>query len=122
MPPCPALGQPRKTLFRPPHCYILAAKTCLVFCFGVVHGTVQVVTHHRSVIGLTPGSSEDAEVTQENERSSLLARKPSLQSRGRISGAFSRAHSTQSDFARQKSGSPLRSSRTGSAALASDIA
>ncbi|DBA82924.1 hypothetical protein WJX77_008143 [Trebouxia sp. C0004] len=72
--------------------------------------------------GLTPGSSEDAEVTQENERSSLLARKPSIQSRGRISGAFSRAHSTQSDFGRQKSGSPLRSARTGSAALASDIA
>jgi len=98
------------------------AKTCLVFCFGVVLGTVHVVTNHHSVIGLTPGSSEDAEVTQENERSSLLARKPSLQSRGRNSGVFSRAHSTQSDFARQKSGSPLRSARTGSAALASDIA
>ena len=98
------------------------AKICLVFCLGVVHGTVQVVTDHHSVIGLTPGSSEDAEVTQENERSSLLARKPSIQSRGHISGAFSRAHSTQSDFSRQKSRSPLRSARTGSAALASDIA
>ena len=98
------------------------AKTCLVFCLGVVHGTVQVVMYRHFFVGLTPGSSEDAEVTQENERSSLLARKPSLQSRGRNSGVFSRAHSTQSDFARQKSGSPLRSARTGSAALASDIA
>ena len=89
---------------------------------GVFPGIVQVVTYHKSVVGLTPGSSEDAEVTQENERSSLLARKLSIQSRGRISGAFSRAHSTQSDFGRKKSGSPVRSSRTGSAALASDIA
>ncbi len=80
------------------------------------------MTYNNFVVGLTPGSSEDAEVTQESERSSLLARKPSIQSRGRISGAFSRAHSTQSDFARQKSGSPLRSSRTGSAALANDVA
>ena len=72
--------------------------------------------------GMTPGSSEDLEVPQENERSSLLSRKASMQSRGRASGAFSRAHSTQSEFARQQSGSPLRSARAGSAALGSDHA
>lgn len=75
--------------------------------------------------GLTPGSSEDTEVQQDfksdNELSSLLTRKASIQSRGRASGAFSRAHSTQSEFARQKSGSPMRSSRAGSAALGNNM-
>ena len=72
--------------------------------------------------GMTSGSSEDLEVPQENERSSLLSRKASMQSRGRASGAFSRAHSTHSEFARQQSGSPLRFARTGSAALGNDHA
>lgn len=86
--------------------------------FGLCAGKPE----YYDLAGMTPGSSEDMEVAQENERSSLLSRKASMQSRGRASGAFSRAHSTQSDFARQQSGSPLRSARTGSAALGSDHA
>lgn len=66
--------------------------------------------------------SDDNEVPSEvDERSSLLSRKGSVQARSRASGAFSRANSSQPEFARQKSGSPLRSSRTPSTGLVGDI-
>ena len=72
--------------------------------------------------GLTPMTSEDNEVPNgADERSSLLSRKGSMQARGRASSAFSRANSSQPEFARQKSGSPLRSTRTPSTGLVGDI-
>lgn len=72
--------------------------------------------------GLTPMASDDNEVpNRTDEHSSLLARKGSIQARGRASSVFSRANSSQPEFARQKSGSPLRSSRTTSTGLVGDI-
>ncbi|KAL3156285.1 hypothetical protein ABBQ32_012557 [Trebouxia sp. C0010 RCD-2024] len=71
--------------------------------------------------GMTPGASDDNEAHGADEHSSLLSRKGSIQARSRVSGAFSRASSAQPEFARRKSGSPVRSSRTASTGLAGDV-
>ena len=70
--------------------------------------------------GMTPGASDDNEPHGADEHSSLLSRKSSMQARGRASGALSRASSLQPEFARRKSGSPMRSSRTLSTGLVGD--